>query len=154
MNNSRRLEYYRHAARFWLKASELQRSRCLAPSPDSEIARADLNFYVVAVQRIREVARMSADRGQVVEAGQALEMFDKEWPRFKGLRNLEEHITGPGTDQAPYGIWHFADLVAELASSGSVEYVVRVEETQQSVRTLATALEDALASAVTLIPGG
>ena len=28
---------------------------------DTDVARADLNFYVVSVQRIREVARMAAE---------------------------------------------------------------------------------------------
>ena len=124
MSKARRLEYYRHAARFWLQASELQAGRCLSSSV-SDSSRADLNFYVVAVQRIREVARMSATRGQVLGAASALAAFDDEWPRFKELRNLEEHITGPGSEQPPFGIWYFGDAVADLGPSGSVQFVSR-----------------------------
>ena len=151
MSRIQRLEYYLLAVRFWLKASELQRTRCLQTSLDSAAPRADLNFYVVAVQRICEVARQAADRAKVSDAAIALNVFDAAWPRFKTLRNNEEHITGPSKDQPPYGIYYFTDVVADLGPGGSVEFIVRVEETQQSVRTLVSSLESALSSELALL---
>lgn len=97
---------------------------------------------------------MSANREQVSGAASALTAFDDEWPRFQSLRNLEEHILGPGSDQPPYGIWYFGDAVADLGPGGSVEFLFRVQETQQSVRTLAAALENVLSSDLALIVGG
>src|SRR5688572_18800812 len=85
MRRIERLKYYQAAAYFWLKASELQKSRCLAGSTDSDVARADMNFYVVAVQRLREVARQAAARAGVRGAQTALKAFDTEWPRIKGV---------------------------------------------------------------------
>lgn len=154
MSQAQRLKYYRHAARFWLKASELQKARCLSPAQGSESTRADLNFYIVAVQRIREVARMAANRGRVSAARSVLGVFDAEWPRFKILRDLEEHSTGPSFSEPPYGIWYFSDAVADLGPGGSVEFIVRVEQTQESVCRLATALENALDSALAQLPDG
>jgi hypothetical protein len=154
MSNVDRLNYYRNAARFWLKACELQRTRCLATQNDADVARADLNFYVVAVQRIREVARMAADRGKVSGAQAALNAFDSRWPRFQTLRNVEEHITGPSKSQASYGVWYFSHAVADLGPGGSVEFLVRVEETQVSVRSLAVELENLLSSALGVPAGG
>lgn len=152
MSLHRRLEYYRAATRFWLSASELQRTRCLSASPDSDAARADLNFYVVAVEHIREVARMAADRAQVPDARSGLQAFDTQWPRFKELRDLEEHTTGIGSAQTPYGIWYFSGVVADLRPDGSVEFIVRAQETQESVRKLAAATEEALSTALALKP--
>jgi hypothetical protein len=154
MSNVDRLNYYRNAARFWLKACEFQRTRCLATQNDTDVARADLNFYVVAVQRIREVARIAADRGKVSGAQAALNAFDSRWPRFQTLRNVEEHITGPSKSQAPYGVWYFSHAVADLGPGGSVEFLVRVEETQVSVRSLAVDLENLLSSALGVPAGG
>ena|SRR5687767_10576501 len=154
MSNEDRLNYYRRAARFWLNASELQRTRCLATPNDADVSRADLNFYVVSVQRIREVARMVADRGKVSGAQAALDAFDSRWPRFQTLRNVEEHITGPSKSQASYGVWYFSHAVADLGPGGSVDYLERVEDTQVSVRSLAEELENLLSSALGVPTGG
>ena len=154
MTNVDRLNYYRRAARFWLNASELQRTRCLATPNDSDVARADLNFYVVSVHRIREVARMAADRGKVSGAQAAVSAFDSRWPRFQTLRNVEEHITGPSKSQAPYGVWYFSHAVADLRPGGSVDYLVRIEDTQVSVGSLAEELENLLFSVLGVPAGG
>ncbi len=148
MSGSNRFLYYLEGAQFWLKASELQRTRCLEGTGDSDIARADINFYVVAVQRIREVARMAADRSRVSGAREALVDFDTVWPRFEELRNLEEHITGPSSKEPPHSIWYFRDLVAEWEPGLAVSYLIRVNETQEPVRKLVTALEHGLAQYV------
>ena len=144
MGQLKRLKYYQGATRFWLQASELQRSRCLAPSSDSAAARADMNFYVVAVQRLRELARLCADRANLPNARALLTQFDNQWPRFRELRDKEEHSTGPGADEAPYGIWYFSDVVAELGRGGSVSFLVRVDDTQESARHLARGIDELL----------
>ena len=144
MNKHRRLKYYQGALQFWLGASELQLSRCLAPSCGSDAARADINFYVVAVQRVREVARLCKDKAGLDDAAVLLQEFDKQWPRFKELRHQQEHIKDL-SDEPPYGIWYFKDVVAELGIGGDVNYLVRVDEMQVSVRALANGLEALIA---------
>lgn len=148
MSLQRRLMYYQGASRFWLESAELQANRCLNPLPNSQTARADINFFVVAVERIREVARLSADRAGLSGARAALERFDAAWPRFRELRNLEEHSLGPGAEEAPYGIWYFSDQVTELGPGGSVRSLVRVRETLESARRLASDLDSLLSTAL------
>ena len=140
MKRKERLQYYLAAADFWFRATELQRDRCLCRS---DTFRADMNFYVVAVQRLREVARMARDRGEVMGAKTALESFDSEWPRIAEVRNLEEHALGP-RGHVPFGIWYFPHAIADLQAGGKVEDIVQVEETQQSVSRLADQLKKAI----------
>ena len=84
-----RVKYYRAAADFWFEAVRIQEDRCLLGGNTSVQERVDMNFYVVAIQRLREVARQVRDRLQIQEAGKALEEFDRRWPRLKELRNSE-----------------------------------------------------------------
>ncbi len=98
MSRSDRLAYYQRALDFWLEASRIQQQRCLEASPTDTHARADICFYVVAVQRIREAARMTADRAGLIAAREALGEFDALWPQFADLRNDDEHIRGPWPD--------------------------------------------------------
>ena len=97
---------------------------------------------------------MAADRGKVSGAQAAVSAFDSRWPRFQTLRNVEEHITGPSKSQAPYGVWYFPHAVADLGPGGSVDFLVRVEETQVCVRSLAMELENLLSSALGVPAGG
>ena len=57
------LRYDRSALAFHTVAADLQRDRCLVsiPREPADAARADLDFYVVSVQRIREIGRWRAD---------------------------------------------------------------------------------------------
>jgi hypothetical protein len=105
-----------------------------------------MNFYVVAVQRLREVARQIHKRLGIEEARGALDEFDKQWPRLRELRNSEEHVTGPSLD-APAGIWYFGDSVTDLQVGGSVKYIIRVEDAKPSVNKLHKALRELLAAA-------
>jgi hypothetical protein len=111
---------------------------------DADTARMDLNFYVVALQRLREVARMARDRLHLQPAAQALELFDKKWPRFRELRNLEEHVLGPSLN-APEGIYYFGRFVADLQPDGKVEYIVDVIKTEPDIEQLYISLCMALA---------
>lgn len=129
-----RIRYYRDAADFWFGATQLQQARCLQAGKQSAESRVDLNFYVVAVHRLREVARMSHQRLGLEEAEQGLKEFDDRWPRIKNVRNLEEHILGPSGD-APTGIWYFDHAITDL-QPGRVDYVVHIEHTQEAVSKL------------------
>lgn len=140
-----RIKYYQGAADFWLEAIRIQEGRCLQEGKTSVEERVDIDFYVVAVQRLREVARMVRERLQIKEAGQALNEFDKRWPRLKDLRDSEEHVTGPSLD-APAGIWYFGNSVADL-QAGSVEYIIRVEDAKPSINKLHQTLHELLAVA-------
>lgn len=57
-----RARYYLAAANFWFEAVHLQKARCQQREKSVVESRADLNFYVVALQRLLEVARMTRDR--------------------------------------------------------------------------------------------
>src|SRR6266567_2925533 len=58
----RRRQYYVAAATFWLGAMHLQRVRCTVPrgkgllGPEVDAHRADMDFFVVSVKRLRAVA--------------------------------------------------------------------------------------------------
>lgn len=130
-----RLYYYRAAAEFWYSAIDVQRRRCLLRDVDPAIRRTDLSFFIVAVQRLREIARMLLDRAHVSAAGTALLEFDREWPRLKELRNKEEHILGPGVSP-PNGIWYFGEFAADLKTGGHVEYVVHAERMMPAITRL------------------
>jgi hypothetical protein len=135
--------YYRAAADFWYEAVGLQQSRCLEESGTSIEGRADLNFYVVAVQRLCEVAHMAHKRLGIEGARQLLTEFDERWPRFRELRNQEEHILGPSGGY-PSGIWYFGDVVADLQPGGGVEYIVSVRDMEPGVHRLYESLRDLL----------
>ncbi len=137
-----RIRYYRAAADFWLEAIRLQQTRCLQASKSSQ-ARADVNFYLVAVQRLREVARMARDRLKIEEARQALDKLDRQWPRLKELRDSEEHILGPALD-APAGINYFDEFVADLQPGGGVEYLAHARHMGTAINELHAALHKSL----------
>lgn len=138
-----RLKYYLATAEFWFYASELQIQRCLCSKTDAKTSRIDLGFYVVSVQRLREVSRMMNSKAKLSEAKTALELFDSEWPKIKELRNNEEHILGPWGNY-PKGVWYFNDLVAELHDGGKVVPILRIHETQNSVTKLFNSLKNIL----------
>lgn len=145
MSRSDRLAYYQRALDFWLEASRIQQQRCLEASPTDTHARADICFYVVAVQRIREAARMTADRAGLIAAREALGEFDALWPQFADLRNDDEHIRGPWPD-APNTTMYFPHAVAELLPAGRVKFLVHVKVTQEDVERLASRLGELLSA--------
>jgi hypothetical protein len=59
----------------------------------------------------------------------ALDEFNARWPKFRELRNLEEHIRGPSLD-APAGFTYFGDFVGDLLPGGTVDYVIDVRDTE------------------------
>jgi hypothetical protein len=114
----------------------------LKQSATSVQARADLNFYVVAVQRLREVAYMARKRPGIEGAGQLLQEFDERWPRFRELGNDKEHVLSPSSGY-PTGIWYFGDVEADL-KSGAVDYIVSVRAMEPWVKKLYESLCDLL----------
>lgn len=144
-SRAKQVEYYKAAATFWREAIRLQSQRCLEAEADADTLRLDLNFYVVSVQRLREVARQIRDRLRLNSVRPALETFDRQWPRFKELRNREEHILGP-SGQHPLGIWYFSHAVVDLQPYGKVEYIVHLKTMESSVDELSRAIQDALAA--------
>ncbi len=135
----RRIHYYKGAAEHWREAIRVQQKRCLESTKDSVLSRIDLNFYVVSVSRLREVARQAKDRLNLDLLNDAIERFDARWPRFKELRNEEEHITGP-SGQMPLGVWYFQGSVADLKANGKVEYLVHIEKMESDIEKLYSAI--------------
>ena len=142
ITKSEGIPYYRAAADYWYEVVGLQHSRCLKQSATSVQARADLNFYVVAVQRLREVAYMARKRPGIEGAGQLLQEFDERWPRFRELGNDKEHVLSPSSGY-PTGIWYFGDVEADL-KSGAVDYIVSVRDMEPWVKKLYESLCDLL----------
>lgn len=143
-SRAKRIEYYSAAATFWREAIRLQSQRCLDTETDDYTIRFDLNFYVVSVFRLREVATMVRDRLCEDSVRPALEAFDAQWPRFKELRNVEEHITGPSDRLYPYGVWYFRHAITDFQPNGKVEYIVDLKRMESSVDELFRAIQDAL----------
>lgn len=140
-----RLEYYARALDFWHRASKMQLSRCLdSDGSDWRQQRADIAFYAVCVQRIREVARMAANKEHVAGAREALQRFDGAWPRFVELRNQDEHITLGHAPTAHPGITYFPSSVCDLLSDGNVDYLLHLKSTPDDVEVLVAALGAAL----------
>ena len=129
ISRSDRARYYLAAANFWFEVVQLQKARCQQEEKSGVESRADLSFYVVAVQRLLEVARMTRDRLGIREIGQAIDEFDARWPKFRELRNLEEHILGPSLN-SPMGFTYFGDFVGDLLPGGAVDYVIDVRDTR------------------------
>lgn len=147
----RRRQYYLAAATFWLAAVYLQRERCTVPpgralvDDEVDIHRADMDFYVVAVKRLREVARQARDR--LPDSGpirQAIERFDQRWPDLLSARNYSEHISGPGGSIPGGNVWYFTDAIIGPGPRGEPRYVVDIEDTTRSAEELFEVLRDLL----------
>jgi hypothetical protein len=131
----RRRLYYRGAADHWRGVIDLQverlREQRKRPAQGVE-TRADMDFYVVAVQRLRNVAKMARDRLPDSDSiRKAMERFDERWPLFRAVRDYAEHITGPGST-VPGGAWYFSDAVMAAGRRGAATYLVDVEDTTAS----------------------
>jgi hypothetical protein len=97
MSERRRRWYLRAAADFWRQAIGLQRDRCLRTGNRGEVqARADIEFFAVAVHRLLLVAEQTRDRIRGTEpVRDAIATFDQRWPSVRDVRNYFEHATGP-----------------------------------------------------------
>lgn len=128
MSNQReyRAKYLRGALDLWNQAVQLQSQRCQNVDADARTSRIDINFYIVSVKRLREVAFQTVQRFDLDELREPLRQFDERWPNFAELRNRQEHYRDP-TGGYPSDTWYFTGSVVDLKPGGRVEYVVDVE---------------------------
>jgi hypothetical protein len=147
----RRRQYYLAAATFWLGAMQLQRDRCTVPRDkglfglEVDAHRADMDFFVVAVKRLREVACQARDR--LPDSGAirgAIERFDRRWPDLVSARNYSEHILGPSGSIPGGNVWYFTDSIVGPGPRGEPRYVVDIRDTPRSAEELFEALRDFL----------
>ena len=126
--------YLRAAADFWRQTIELQRKRCHSDDPDGIRQRADLDFFVVAVKRLRAAAEQARDRlpGDRQPMRDAVERFNEAWPRLDEVRDVAEHVSGPGT-AAPLGNWYMRLDIFEGHPDGRPETLVHVEDMQPAI---------------------
>ena len=127
---------------FWMDAISYQGKRCRSRHDGEREFAFDLMFYVTAVQRLREVARMAATSLKIDDAQSALELFDQQWPKFRDLRNLLEHLLLPNTVESR--IEFFPGVIAEVDEQGQVSDLINVEETASSIEELHAKLAVAL----------
>ena len=92
---SDKIRYLRAAADHWREAILVQERRCRNQNSDS-VGRIDLNFYVVAVVRLRNIAIRARDVLRLDSVRGPIEKFDKRWPRLTKLRDEEEHFNQVG----------------------------------------------------------
>lgn len=147
----RRRQYYLAAATFWLGAMRTQVERCTVPQgkglfgPEVDRHRADMDFFVVAVKRVREVACQARDRLPDSDPiREMIEQFDQRWPDLLGARNYSEHILGPGGSAPGGNAWYFTDSIVGMGPRGEPRYVVDIRDTPGSVVELYDALRDFL----------
>jgi hypothetical protein len=81
---------------FWFAAANLQSERCRSAASSDKSRIIDLNFYIVACERLRNLAKKM--RFDYPESIRALEAFDLRWPQLENLRDIQEHILVPNSD--------------------------------------------------------
>ncbi len=119
-----RRQYWRGLADFWFSAASLEAKRCGDDSSTGESRMIDLNFFVVACQRLRNVA--VAMKRELPESAEALAAFDHRWPQLANLRHIQEHISYPERDpeRGLFGVTYFGEFIANLKPEGEVEYLI------------------------------
>jgi hypothetical protein len=119
-----RRQYWRSLADFWFSAASLEAKRCKDGSSTGESRMIDLNFFVVACQRLRNVA--TAIKRDLPQSAVALAAFDQRWPQLANLRHIQEHIAYPQRDpeHGLFGVTYFGEFIANLKPNGKVEYLI------------------------------
>src|SRR5688572_9971480 len=87
---------WRGLADLWFSAANLQSERCRSAASSDKSRIIDLHFYIVACQRLRNLAKKMRD--DYPESILALEAFDLRWPQLENLRDIQEHILVPHSD--------------------------------------------------------
>jgi hypothetical protein len=139
MNESEKRGYYRGAADRWIEGVRLQVERC-NDSPNGE-SFFDSNFLVVAVARLREVARMAKDRARA-DLADALSRFDLKHSEFRDVRDFQEHILNPELLGTSMYFGH-GDLV-RLHPSGRAETLIDPAVLMEDAEELYEAICEAL----------
>jgi hypothetical protein len=139
-------KYLEAANEFWIEAVQLQANRCEKAHEGPRGFVADVAFYVVAVQRLREVARMASTTLDLTDAQKALDNFDQRWPNFKHLRNILEHIllSESNPEAGHFGISFMPGSIVDLRPGGEVDYLIDVRDAAPSVKVLNQSLAEAL----------
>ncbi|HEX3529682.1 MAG TPA: hypothetical protein VH988_21705 [Thermoanaerobaculia bacterium] len=138
--------YFLAAAEFWMEAIRLQGKRCEAKHEGSRDFVADVIFYAVGVQHLREIARMASERVGAAKARAALDAFDQRWPNFKHLRDLIEHVLPPESNPnaGHFGVSFFPGSIVDLRPGGEVEHLIDVRDAALSIEALYRGLSEAL----------
>ena len=129
----RRLVNLRWYCDLAFEAAQLQRDRVL----EGHGSRHDLDFYVLSVWRLAELARQAADGG-IQDAGDIRAEMLKRWPFLGEVRNWWTHAHGmePTT-------W-FSDSVYRLEPDGGAVPVIHVKDDHEDVVRFYGRLCDAL----------
>jgi hypothetical protein len=107
------------------------------------VSRIDVNFYVVAVKRLREAVFHAVQRLDLNDLRSHVEAFDERWPGFAELRNRQEHFRDP-VGGYPSETWYFAGSVVDLKPGGTVVYLVDTDSMSPWIERLYEAGSSAL----------
>lgn len=123
-------------ADLWMKAAEKQAERVGSASATETLI--EMELFVVCAQRLREVARMAAEKLTLPAVRTALDNFDSCWPHLKNLRDLQEHMLVPRANfsRGDLGLTFFGDLIADLRPGGAAVYIVRPADTIRDLEEL------------------
>jgi hypothetical protein len=113
-----------------IEACRLQHQRITS---GQSAPRHDLDFYVMALWRLHEIARMVGNRCSEQAAKDADELFLSELPRLSKLRNWWVHPPDPG--RLGWVSWVQQDI-ARMLPDGSAEFLVDVEVAQPAAERL------------------
>lgn len=100
-------------------AARLQRDRCTACPPGLD-PRHDLDFYVLAVDRLVSCANEAAANCGVAAASAAKVRFEEAVPGLRHWRNQYGHPDPPGS----HGWVTYGEAIMRLLPDGGVEYLV------------------------------
>jgi hypothetical protein len=125
---------YRFVADHAIEACRLQHERIA--SGDSA-PRHDLDFYMLALWRLHEIARMTANRCSEPGAKDADAEFLAAVPGLKEVRDWWVHPPDPG--ELGWVSWFASDIV-RLHPTGKTEYLVDAEDAQPAAERLYAAL--------------
>lgn len=121
-------------------AARLQRDRCKARPPALD-PRHDLDFYVLAVDRLVSCANKAATNCGVAAASAAKARFDEAVPGLREWRNQYGHPDRPGS----HGWVTYGEAIMRLLPDGGVEYLVDPRhEHHEAAERLYTELADLL----------
>ncbi len=117
-----------------IDAARLQRDRVLSDGS----TRHDLDFYLLCVWRLSELARQAADGYQIEEAASVRTAIVSRWPFLNQVRNWWVHAK-----EMDWTTW-FAESIDRLNPDGDVLPVVDVRDDHDDLESFYLRLCDAL----------